>query len=348
MSPFDRFLHCFFVVVLAAVFLVVEPARTLGQGTTFGQGKGSRPAENGIQFGEENVQRWQVGIKIRANGHCRGIFATAPIPTDWPEQQVVILEEDVSPEIRSLSYRTLENGVKQMVVTIPQLAAGRTAHALVTVEVRRKQILAPKNGLLFIKPKKMPTAVRKFLTSSPFIETRNREIKLLAREIYRDLPETTPVWNQVAAMYDWVRDNIEYKNGKLKGAAAALKDKTGDCEELTSLFIALCRINGIPARTVWVPNHCYPEFYLQDDYGNGYWIPCQAAGTRDFGSMPDTRPVLQKGDNFKVPEIREKKRYVAEYLRTQSVKGLPPTVNFVRKTVAGEEKKAAFGGFGGF
>jgi hypothetical protein len=64
--------------------------------------------------------------------------------------------------------------------------------------------------------------------------------------------------------------------------------------------------------------------------------------------MPDTRPVLQKGDNFKVPEIREKKRYVAEYLRTQSVKGLPPTVNFVRKTVAGEEKKAAFGGFGGF
>jgi hypothetical protein len=323
--------------------VVAKPADTLGQ-----RKSSARPADKGVRFGDEDVQLWQVGIRIRANGDCRGIYATAPIPTNWPEQRVEILEEDLSPEVRSLTYRTLENGVKQMIVTIPRLAAGKTAYALVTVEVRRKQILAPENVRLFAKPQKMPTAVRKFLTSSLYIETRNREIKLLARRLLRDLPETTPIWDQVAVMYDWVRDNIEYENGKLKGAAAALKDKTGDCEELTSLFIALCRINGIPARTVWVPNHCYPEFYLQDDYGNGYWIPCQAAGTRDFGSMPDTRPVLQKGDNFKVPEFREKKRYVAEYLRTQSVKGLRPTVSFVRKTVAGEDKKPAFGGFGGF
>ena len=49
--------------------------------------------------------------------------------------------------------------------------------------------------------------------------------------------------------------------------------------------------------------------------------------------MPDERPILQKGDNFRVAEKpRDPQRYVAEFL-----KGLPtpgggkPRVKFVRK-----------------
>lgn len=306
------------------------------------------PANKGIRFDEEEVvQRWQVGIQIQAITECRGIFATAPIPTDWPEQRVEIVEEDLSPEVSDLKFRVLEGGVKQMMVRIPRLTAGKTAHALVTVEVRRKRILSPENGKVLEKPKKLPRDIRKFLGFSPYIETRNPQIKAAARNVMKSMPADTPAWEQVETIYDWVRETIEYKNGKLKGAAAALKDGNGDCEELTSLFIAMCRLNGIPARTVWVPNHCYPEFYLEDDYGNGYWIPCQAAGTRDFGSMPDTRPVLQKGDNFDVPELRGKKqRYVAEYLKVGGTIR-QPRVNFIRKTIAVDEKKP-FGGFRGF
>ena len=106
-----------------------------------------------------------------------------------------------------------------------------------------------------------------------------------------------------------------------KSSATPLLD--GDCEELTSLFVAMCRANGIPARSVWIPGHCYPEFYLEDDEGAGHWIPCQAAGTRAFGSMPDYRLVLQKGDNFKVPEHRKTQRYMAEFLRVKSAGGSP-------------------------
>jgi hypothetical protein len=308
-----------------------------------------RAANKGSRLGdEETVQRWQIGVKIHAVGTCAGIYATAPVPTNWPEQQVEIVDEDLSPEVRDIRYRVLDNGVKQMVISIPRLAAGRTAHALVTVEVRRKQVLAPESGLDFVMPEKLPRDVKKFLAASPFIETRNAKIRVLAKELMREVPESTNAWERVELIYDWVRDNIKYENGKLKGAAAALKDGTGDCEELTSLFIALCRLNDIPARTVWVPGHCYPEFYLQDEYGNGYWMPCQAAGTRDFGSMPDTRPVLQKGDNFDVPDLRERQRYVAEFLKTKSVKGLPPRVNFVRKTVVAPGAKPATSGFRGF
>ena len=134
------------------------------------------------------------------------------------------------------------------------------------------------------------------------------------------------------AIYDWVRDNVEYKNGPLKGALAALRDGNGDCEELTSLFIALCRASDVPARTVWVQGHCYPEFYLVDGKGKGHWFPCQAAGTRAFGEIPEHRPVLQKGDNVRPPYNRRvPKRYLANHLTGT---GGRPRVTFVRRMVS--------------
>ena len=95
-----------------------------------------------------------------------------------------------------------------------------------------------------------------------------------------------PGWDRAAALFDWVRENVKYEFAeKIKPAVQALDDKQGDCEELSSLVIALCRAKKIPARAVWVPGHCYPEFYLTDDKGQGHWFPCQAAGAdRQFGS----------------------------------------------------------------
>lgn len=286
------------------------------------------PGSNGPRLDKELVQRWQVGVIITARGPCVGIVATAPVPTDWPEQKVKVIDEERSPEVTGIGYRVLNNGVKQLLVQIPQLGPGRTAKALVTLEVARSSTLGPDDPSQLVVAKRPPGDVRRWLGQSPYIETRSSEIRKLAKEIVEG-KETA--WEQVEAIYDWVRDHVEYKEGKLKGALAALHDKTGDCEELTSLFIALCRANKIPARTVWIPGHCYPEFYLEDDQGEGYWFPCQAAGTRAFGSMPEHRPILQKGDNFVVPENRKAQRYVSEFLKTQSVGGQPPDVEFVRK-----------------
>ena len=161
------------------------------------------------------------------------------------------------------------------------------------------------------------------------IESRHPTIRRVAEQ-FKDSGDTA--WEKVEAIYDWVRDKVEYKNGPIKGALAALKDETGDCEELTSLFIAICRANDIPARTVWVPGHCYPEFYLEDKDGKGHWFPCQAAGSREFGGITETRPVLQKGDNFRPPwNRRERQRYLAEHLVGA---GGRPRCQFVRKLLS--------------
>jgi hypothetical protein len=292
-------------------------------------------SDKGIRLDKQLTQRWKVGMVIEAQGPCVGIFATAPVPTDWPEQRVTVVGEEKSAEVTRIGYRTLDNGVKQLLVLVPQLAAGRTASTSVTLEVTKASILPPSDPSLLQIPKSPPRDVRKYLGASPYIETRNREIRSQALKLFSE-SEGASDWQKIEVLYDWVRENVKYEDGELKGALAAMRDGTGDCEELTSLFIAFCRVNKIPARTVWVPGHCYPEFYLEDDEGNGHWIPCQAAGTRDFCGMPDHRPILQKGDNFTVPEVSKPQRYVAEFLQTQSVRGLPPQVKFIRELSAAD------------
>jgi len=277
-------------------------------------------------LGETKVQQWQVGIIVNAaGGPCTGVVGYTAFPIEWPEQQVEIVKEDLSPEAK-VSYVAVDDGAKVMVVRIRYLRAGETAQALTTLQIRRSTIVAPKNTDQYVLPdlRKLDRKLRVYLGPSPMIESTDRRIRSLAGQIGADKEKA---WAKVEAIYDWVRTNVKYENGDMKGALAALRDGTGDCEELTSLFIAICRAADVPARTVWVPGHCYPEFYLEDAEGKGHWFPCQAAGTRDFGGIPETRPILQKGDNFRPPwNRRDRKRYMAN---TITGTGGNPRVKFV-------------------
>jgi transglutaminase-like putative cysteine protease len=285
--------------------------------------------ERGPKLNQPLVSRYQLGVKVSAGGKdCQNIYVTAPVPTDWPEQKVKVVAEDFSPEVKSVTYRTVGGTVKQMVVDIPHITSGQTVHALITVEVTRYTLIAPDDTAVYSIPKKPDQKLQVYLAGSPYIEVADSKIKKLAKEVIVDKESD---WEKVEAIYDWVTKNIKYENGKLKGAARALRDKTGDCEELSSLFIAMCRLNKIPARTVWVPEHCYSEFYLVDDEGHGHWFPCQSAGSRAFGGINEQRPVLQKGDSFKDPDRpRERMRYLSEYM---TGKGGPPDFEFVRQVV---------------
>jgi hypothetical protein len=266
---------------------------------------------------------------VAEGGPCRGIYATLPVPADWPEQKVQVVQEDVSPDVRSLRYRALPGGVKQMIVEIPDLPAGDKAHAIVTFSLERTSIMPPADPSPLSIPQKPDRALRAFLGASPYIETRHPKILKLAKATGGDLEG----WQKVEAIYDTVREKVEYRNGDLKGAARALADGWGDCEELTCLFIAMARAEGIPARTVWVEGHCYPEFYLVDADGQGWWYPCQAAGTRAFGGMPDQLPILQKGDSFRDPDRPGKTlRYVSEFIRGSATDGGgSPKVTWIRE-----------------
>jgi len=282
------------------------------------------------KLGDARTQKYRVGVVVTAEGGpCRGIYATLPVPRDWPEQKVRVLTEETSPHVKSLRYRVLPGDVKQMVVEIPDLPTGQQAKAVVTFELERAAILAPADPSGLKPPAKPDRGLRAYLGPSPYVESRDPKIVRLAKETGDGLEG----WKKVEALYDTVRDKVEYRNGELKGARKALADGWGDCEELTCLFVAVCRAEGIPARTVWVEGHCYPEFYLVDAAGTGRWYPCQAAGTRSFGAMPDQLPILQKGDGFRDPDRPGKQlRYVSEFIKGAAVDGGgSPRVTWIRE-----------------
>lgn len=324
------------VSILSGLSVVIIASSAWGQLQNGLGGLPSAAGQNGVTPNavtgakEVDSQLWQVGVTIQAVGQCNGILATIPVPADWPEQDVKVVKEEFSKQVQSVKYRMIDGGVRQMLVTIPKLNAGDKAEAQVTLQVTRRAVAGPADTSIFVIPTKLTKELKKFLGQSPYIETKDPKLQAAAKEIGTD---KELAWDKVEAIYDWVRERVTYEfDPKLKGAAKALKDGKGDCEELTSLFVALCRINNIPARCIWVPDHCYPEFYLEDDQGEGHWFPCQAAGSRAFGTMPDLRPILQKGDNFKVPGRGKALRYVSEFLEVKAVqKGASPKVSFTRK-----------------
>ena len=286
-------------------------------------------AASGPTLGDVRRQPYRVGLTVvAAGGPCRGIYASLPVPAEWPEQTVEWIGEDLSADVRQVRYRTLPGGVKQMLIDIPDLPSGQEAKAVVTFSVGRAAILAPTDTSELSIPEKPAKGLKPFLAPSPYIETRHPKVTKFAKS----LGEGLEGWGKVEAIYDAVREKVEYRNGTLKGAARALADGWGDCEELTCLFIACARINGIPARTVWVEGHCYPEFHLVDKLGTGSWFPCQAAGARAFGGMPDQLPIIQKGDSFRDPDRPgQPLRYVSEFCRGAALSGGgSPQVDWIR------------------
>jgi hypothetical protein len=285
----------------------------------------------GVQLDTAETQLWLCGVNIRAlGGPCGGLFGTISVPTDWPEQSVKIFQENITDNnVKKVAYRTLDGGVRQMLITVPQLNPGETAKALVTFEVTRHSLKAPSDTTIFVLPQKMPLAVKKHLAASPLIEATQPKFKKVAQELSEG---KTLAWEIVEALYDGTRERVKWENDKEKGALAALNDGKAQKEDLTGVFIALCRSLKIPARMVWVPDSCYAEFYLEDEQGNGYWIPCYLANEKkEFGFVSTHAPILQKGDNIKVPEKKEAQRFVAEFLTGKGAGGGRPEVEFIRR-----------------
>jgi hypothetical protein len=274
----------------------------------------------GPKLGAAKVQRWRCGVEVEAvGGACSNLLAYVPFPMEWPEQDIKGIEDDIAPEAK-VTYETVD-GVKLMVVRIASLPAGQKTRAIVTFELRRSAILQPEDtaGYRLADAKKLDRKLSPYLLPSPKIESKDPKIRALARQIGTDQQKA---WGKVEAIYDWVREKVTLKEGTVHGALAALKDGKGCHEDLTSLFIGICRAADIPARTVWVPGHCYAEFYLLDSEGNGHWFPCNPAGDRSFGGIGDQRPVMEKGDNFHPPwDKRRPVRFMPEHLEGQVTAG---------------------------
>ena len=304
--------------------------------------KAKEAVENSyLRFGETQVVRYQVGATIDARrGAVKNVLAMVALPFDCPEQEVEIVDQELSIDVMELDYRYLNKfaggGAHQLLVEIPFLPDGQEATALVTCEVRTRVILPPEDTSSLSIPKKPQRDLKRFLAKSPYIETKHGKIKKTLKKVYSELSEEEEVtdWQRVEAIYDFVQEHVKYVEGPDKSAVKTLDDASGDCQNISALFVALCRTAGVPARIVWVHEHNYPEFCLLDPEGKPHWFPCESSGMRAFGEMPLARPIMQKGDNFRVPERpRESLRYASDFMiALPATRGSQqPKVKFIRR-----------------
>src|SRR5437016_4509383 len=100
--------------LFAAIFSVATPTASWAQPAASSPAAADKPAES-------QTHHWEFGTAIRAvGGPCAGLMGTFPVPIDWPEQQVKVASEQISPNVQRHSYRTAD-GLKQMVFEVPQL-----------------------------------------------------------------------------------------------------------------------------------------------------------------------------------------------------------------------------------
>lgn len=292
-----------------AAFILCSNPSALAQST---QTVSSDEESAGIRFSEREEFTWDIGLRLSCvGGQAKGVVVTVPVPIPWAEQDIELIEEIKSDNVGRISFKKLTKEAKMMVFKVTRMGDGESAEAVLRYRVRKSNILPPEDTSKLSIADQVPGKVKTFLKPSPFIESKHKKIRAIAATLQTANTGLSD-WEKIEAIYTWVRENIEYKfDNQNFTCLEALESGQGDCGELSSLFIAICRAQGIPARLVWVPGHAYPEFYMTDEEGNGHWFPCQAASARhEFGEMEEARPILQKGDRFRLPLEKEIQAYV--------------------------------------
>jgi len=98
----------------------------------------------------------------------------------------------------------------------------------------------------------LPDEIKKYAKPSETIDSTNKDIVRLASELAKGEDDLYVV---VFKLADWTKKNIKYDLSTLtesvsQPASWVLTNKQGVCDELTNLFIAMCRALGIPAKFV--------------------------------------------------------------------------------------------------
>jgi hypothetical protein len=121
----------------------------------------------------------------------------------------------------------------------------------------------------------VPDELAVYLQSSESVQSDDPQIRALAASVTNG---SSTDFERVAALAAWVHDNVVYDirlRTETKDAVWVLENRMGVCDEFATLFIALARSVGIPARFVagyyygngrW-EEHAISEVYL------GRWVP---------------------------------------------------------------------------
>jgi transglutaminase-like putative cysteine protease len=144
-----------------------------------------------------------------------------------------------------IENRTEDN--THVVVRIPELVAEGTFESRIELEyVTSNRSFKLDQGITSVN---LDQSTYVYCKDDKFWETKDPLVRRTSESIRgssRDVAEF------LTRAFAWVRDNVKLRQPEPKrlGAAHTIRELTGDCDELSDLFIALCRAANIPSRRV--------------------------------------------------------------------------------------------------
>ncbi len=157
-------------------------------------------------------------------------------------------------EIREKGYIIPWRMFRNVIRTVPALIKAIIRHPIMLMKANR----AAKKYLKNMKPPELPYIIpeyreemsynnsdERYLRSTHFCEVNAPEIIALANELGAFKKSDR---EYAEAVFSFVKNNIKLSFVELDGAVATLKRGNGTCLHQLSLFAALCRAGGLPAR----------------------------------------------------------------------------------------------------
>jgi hypothetical protein len=212
--------------------------------------------------------------EIRLTGETKQLTYTQPLPATDDAQDIVSVEVEGHPEPAHETVEREDGRSVELVWTDPP--AGELSYSI-TVTVDRHSFDTP------IESDERGSA-KKLLVPGPLTKP-DAAVKKQARKLAEDASSDLEAALRIAL---WIHDNVEYdphysQDKKDKTVAKVMEVRRGTCDELSHLFIAMCRAVGIPAREVsglaftgesW-GFHSWSEIRLGDR-----WVPVDATNAQ--------------------------------------------------------------------
>jgi transglutaminase-like putative cysteine protease len=209
------------------------------------------------------------------------VEAWIPLPREDQFQQVSEVRFDSPAHIEVVNQPTGGNRLAYLSATAPPSGS---IPVTIRFRVRRIEESADMEKAQANVPEPTGGAFASYLSPDRLVPI-DGEIKLVSTKVGD--PDGSS-YEQARAIYDYVIANMSYdKSGQGWGrgdAIYACNVKRGNCTDFHSLFIAIARSRGIPARfTIGFPlgaasagkipgYHCWAEFYA-----GGHWVPVDAS-----------------------------------------------------------------------
>ena len=229
----------------------------------------------------------EISMKFLGRGAGRDLQASTVFPIECAEQRLFLDSATPSGLVTQGCQAKIDDlgrGARQLLLYAPTLAKGEVVSATVRFGARlckaylgHKQDDFPRDQSLSAK-----LFDKVYLRNSPGIKVTSATVRELVKKI---VPHNAHPWEKAKLFQEWVWDNVEGVPGQYTSVEAAIKNRRGDCEERATVFIALCRASGTPARQVWVPGHAWAEIGLHDGDNRPFWIPVHTAAYSWFGYL---------------------------------------------------------------